>query len=365
MQTRYPGITKLEDGRYRVRVTQWCPKTGRKLNKKATAHTLREAKSRRDELSSAITGGTAQPKESVKLSTYANSWLAGKKGRISPSTAHLYATVLETQIKPVLGHYYIDKLDKSDIEGWLQSFDVKPVSANSYFALLRRVLNTAVRERVIPFNPAADVEKLREVRPPKARTHEEVERLLKTLEEQPFTRVWRTHVLTLADAGLRFGELAALRVDDIRGDVLRIERSAWRGRVGPTKTGNIREVPMTPRLSKALARHRRHLMERRNRWFAEGWLFPAQARQTSGSGLLRYPSQLNNPLRRASEAAGIEPHITCHQLRHTLNNRLRQTLGDYAVVQAILGHTTDAMTMHYSHISNDEKRAAVLRLVSQ
>ena len=34
------------------------------------------------------------------------------------------------------------------------------------------------------------------------------------------------------------------------------------------------------------------------------------------------------------------------------------------VVRAIIGHTTEAMTHHYSHVGEDEKREAVMRVFS-
>ena len=64
----------------------------------------------------------------------------------------------------------------------------------------------------------------------------------------------------------------------------------------------------------------------------------------------------------ASEAAGLNLYFTCHQFRHTLNNRLRAKGVDYATVQAIMGHSGDEMTIHYSHVGAAEKYSALLRL---
>lgn len=67
---------------------------------------------------------------------------------------------------------------------------------------------------------------------------------------------------------------------------------------------------------------------------------------------------------RACKEAGIR-RITTHGFRRTWNNLARQ-LADRMVVRSIVGHTSEAMTEHYSHVALDEKRAAaeaVARLV--
>ena len=53
--------------------------------------------------------------------------------------------------------------------------------------------------------------------------------------------------------------------------------------------------------------------------------------------------------------------VTPHGLRHTANNELRR-VANGEVVRAIIGHATEAMTHHYSHVGEDEKREAVARV---
>jgi hypothetical protein len=46
---------------------------------------------------------------------------------------------------------------------------------------------------------------------------------------------------------------------------------------------------------------------------------------------------------------------------HIANNELRKVAGG-EVVRSIIGHATEAMTHHYSHVDEGEKRAAVARV---
>jgi integrase len=65
-------------------------------------------------------------------------------------------------------------------------------------------------------------------------------------------------VLLGGDAGLRSGEMRALRWRDVNQETrqLCVERNDWRGHVSTTKGGRLRHVPMTARLAAALREHR-------------------------------------------------------------------------------------------------------------
>jgi len=66
----------------------------------------------------------------------------------------------------------------------------------------------------------------------------------------------------------------------------------------------------------------------------------------------------------ALAACNIDRKVTPHGLRHTANNELRKvTSGE--VVRAIIGHTTEAMTHHYSHVDEIEKSDKPFRRCSR
>jgi integrase len=70
----------------------------------------------------------------------------------------------------------------------------------------------------------------------------------------------RSKVLVLVggDAGLRSGEMRALRWRDVNQETrqLCVERNDWRGYVSTTKGGRLRHEPLTTRLAIALRDHR-------------------------------------------------------------------------------------------------------------
>jgi len=89
---------------------------------------------------------------------------------------------------------------------------------------------------------------------------------------------------------------------------------------------------------------------------AAGWIFPTE------KGTLHKGSPLRDLLDAACTACGTKRRVTCHGLRHTANDLLRR-ITDGEVVRAILGHSTAAMTHHYSHVDEGEKRIAAMRVL--
>jgi hypothetical protein len=65
----------------------------------------------------------------------------------------------------------------------------------------------------------------------------------------------------------------------------------------------------------------------------------------------------------ACAAAGITRKVTPHGLRHTANDLLRR-VASAEVTRAIVGHATEQMTHHYSHVDEGEKREAAARVLA-
>jgi integrase len=152
-------------------------------------------------------------------------------------------------------------------------------------------------------------------------------------------------ILLALKAGLRQGELLALRWEDVDlvAGKLRIARSVTRGVVTTPKSGKGREVPLSDAAVRALKSHR-HL--RGELVFCDG------AGEMFTKGLCKWP------LRRACKRAGLR-HVGWHVLRHTFASHLVMRNVPLKAVQELLGHATIEMTMRYTHLSPDARRDAV------
>jgi integrase len=106
-----------------------------------------------------------------------------------------------------------------------------------------------------------------------------------------------------------------------------------------------------------LRAHRQKRLATQPKGLPNGWVFPNE------KGHLYKGA----PLRKVLDAACIEcktkRRVTCHGLRHTANDLLRR-VADGEVVRAIIGHSTVAMTHHYSHVDETEKKIAATRVLA-
>jgi integrase len=155
-------------------------------------------------------------------------------------------------------------------------------------------------------------------------------------------------------AGLRRGELQALRLDDIDVDsgVLRVQRS-WDQQEGlleePKSRASRRTVPITSALRELLGAHviasGRHV----------GLVF-GRSPTTAFN-----PSTLAARAKRAWHAAGLEP-ITLHEARHTFASLMIAAGLNTKAVSVYMGHASVVITLdRYGHlVPGSEAQAATL-----
>jgi len=173
-------------------------------------------------------------------------------------------------------------------------------------------------------------------------------------------RAEQTLLLTrlAADSGARRGELAALQITDLDGDVLTIARGTSNEVVGPTKTGRIRRLTLGP----TTAGLWRHTVEQWRQRASEGqrfgpWLFSRRADHTTRLST----SCLSHWFAELCTDAG-HPDVTLHRLRHTVATAL-VSQGDILQAQYRLGHRDAATTLRiYSHVLplTDHEAAATM-----
>lgn len=172
----------------------------------------------------------------------------------------------------------------------------------------------------------------------------------------------RQHVATAIAllSGMRRGELCALLWGDIDliGQVATISKSMTdRGVVKTTKTGKTRIAPLSNDLTAML------LAWKETQHAAMDGLGVAQYDDTPvlanrfGSPLTPYV--LTNWWRENRERLGVPEGFRFHDLRHTYSTMLARRGVHPAVMQRLMGHSSGAMTMHYTHADMSQERDAV------
>jgi integrase len=170
-------------------------------------------------------------------------------------------------------------------------------------------------------------------------------------------RVGRLPVLVLAYCGLRWSELAGLRVRDV--DLMRrrlnIERAVTEvngGRIewNSPKNNERRSVPLPRFIVKELTKHLAKLA-------ADDLVFTG-----ANGGVLRNRNARRDWFNPAASAIG-EPDLTPHELRHTAASLAVSAGANVKAVQRMLGHASAAKTLdRHADLFDDDLDAVAERL---
>jgi integrase len=341
------SIARRPDGRWRARYRdaaggEHAKHFGRKV----------DAQRWLDGVAAAVqTGSYVDPKKSrVTVADWAPRWLT-TQGQLKPSTRTRYDGILRVQVLPRWGPVALADVTHADVAAWVSSLRLAPATVRQVHRVFSLMLDLAVRDGRLARNPAARVPLPRAARPEKRfLTHSEVDGLARAAGDHD------TAIRLLAFTGVRFGELAALRVRRVDPLRRRIEVAesvtevGGRAVFGTPKTHQRRSVPFPRSLSEAMAQQMAGKTP-------EDYVFTAEK-----GGVLRlrnWRRQVFDPAARAAGLAGVTPH----DLRHTAASLAVSAGANVKAVQRLLGHASASMTLDvYSGLFDDDLDALADRL---
>lgn len=251
---------------------------------------------------------------------------------------------LKKHILPYLGRATVSTISVAQINEWLVSLPEKDKisrsTANQCMDTLTKVLDHAVRLRIIQKNPCRDVESLGDdsERYP-AFTREEVRALIGRPEDWK-NMLYRLMYITASVTGMRLGEVLALMPQNVLRDRIEVVWS-WSptDKLKPTKTNKPRTVPIPEPLYRMLAREFPS-----NR---EGFIF-------SRDGVKPYTeSAVAVALKKRCGKLGIKGK-TFHSFRAFVDTQMMSDNVNSEVVRAMIGHSSPEMTEHYMHLDSGE-----------
>jgi integrase len=370
-KTRYPGVYEIHGG-YRIRTVVQDPRTGKWVERDRILKgaTLKEAVARREELRLRDLAERSRDPAKLTLTVFAKSWFEQKLPNWKRSTRERVLSSLEFHILPFLGGTYVEQIRRGDVEAWKARMTTrKGPSGNTYatrtingwLRVLLIMLRDAVVDLDLGHDPTLRVKELPErdtyLRDPNCLSREELPRFLEMFQKM-YSRFYPI-VLLGVFTGARWGELTAITFADVdeKGRRILLTKAHYHGTLSTTKTGKVRVVPVTDAVLEVLRQHRESLKARGMRVGQNDLVFPAD------DGGYHHCSLLSGPFKRVMKRMGIQRRLTPHGMRRTFNNLMRQVENDKVVIQSMTGHSDDRMTEHYSHVSLDEKRSALDRLV--
>jgi integrase len=284
------------------------------------------------------------------------------QAHLKPTTHERYAGILRTHIAPKWGRVKLANVSHADVQIWVSALSEThaPATVHKIHRVLSLVLDMAVRDGRLARNMATGVNLPRAVKyEHRYLTHEEVEDLASACGypaepnkhsslDTRTNETYRLVVLFLAYTGVRFGEMAALRVRRLdltrRRAVIAESVTPVQGQGlvwGTTKTHQRREVPI-PRF--LIVELRQYLVGKR----ADDLVFTG-IRKAAPMRVSTFRKQFGA----AAASIGI-PDLHPHELRHTAASLAIASGADIKVVQQMLGHASATMTLDtYGHLFDD------------
>jgi integrase len=289
----------------------------------------------------------------ITVAAYLERWLNSVNTSKAPSTARRYEQVVRIQIIPRLGQARLKTLTALHIQTLYDDLATKttlsPGSRHKVAEVIINALNQAIRWKLIPHNPAAQVPRPRYQ--PKERASLTTDQVRALLQAAKGYTLEAFFVLAL-HSGLREGEMLALHWPDIDFEkaTVRVDRSLTQLKGGifqlkePKRPRSRRTVPLSADAINALNEHRK-------RMFAKGQ--DVQTGPVFTTRTNRYIDH-NNLLRAVFKPmlakAGLAD-ITIHDLRHTHASHLLRNGVPLHEVSRRLGHSRETVTLDtYAHL---------------
>ena len=256
------GFTERPDGRLQYRVT--IGGTRRSIY----GATVKECQEKSDELRDRIRKGLLTTRQNMTLNTYYIEWQGRRKGQVKPST--IYANDRRfSQISAVIGNKKLKDITRPDVyrlQAELLKKDLSSTGTNTAISLLRQILESAVNDRIIPYNPTSGVKAVKKT---KEEREKNTHRYLNAAELTSFFRqakgsTYYNLFYFLLITGMRCGEAGALTWEDIdtAAGVIHITKSVTRidnktYEIGSTKTpDSVRDIELTPEIKAVIERQK-------------------------------------------------------------------------------------------------------------
>ncbi|MEQ4489709.1 MAG: site-specific integrase [Dehalococcoides mccartyi] len=329
-----------------------------------TVHgTKKDAQQKLTEVLHEYDTGTIIEPDNTTLAEYLGRWLADMQPRLAPTTIDGYSDVINNYLVPGLGHCVLSKLTPATIQKYYADTlkrkrrDGRPGTLSnrtvrSHHMVLHRALKTAVRLRLIAYNPADNVD------PPvastakyRAVTPEEMQEILEEVKGTPYYVVFYLLFYT----GLRRSELLALKWENI--DLVLCQLSVGQslhqlhsGEIvyRQPKWGSVRNIALTPSTAVILRGYKEtRVLEAKiiGRKFAETDLVFSHP---DGSPLL--PGSISRKWTRLMRNIGLDG-VRLHDTRHTHATLMLKQGIPLKVVQERLGHKSIKTTGDiYAHV---------------
>lgn len=345
------------------------PLTGKRRQERKTLPTRKEARDYERRRRTEVKDGTAVGRSRLTVEAYLEQWLTEV---IEPAreitTATHYRWLAEKRINPFLGSIPLADLTTSRIQRWVLTLSTSGGrdggalgrrSVEAAYRILHTALHTAVRQRLLTRNPAADVilPKVERGLQRETWTIEQARRFLAVAGQDAYEPFWTLALLS----GLRRAELLGLRWRDIDWEAgtatirttmplagsTRVEKK-------PKNRTSRRPVPLSAAVIVLLKAHRTQQAlhkEECQEAYTDHDLICA-----TPYGHPWYPTTVTHRFVKLAALAGV-PSMNLHYARHTYASIALANGESLAAVSEVLGHASRRTTAEiYLHVEQRQRQ---------
>jgi integrase len=284
--------------------------------------------------------GTHSPTGALTLKAWAEVWQANRVN-LRASTKAKNASLMATHVLPVLGDRQLSSIGQTDVQSLVTNCAGSPATVREVYGQLSKCLSAAVSARLLRVSPCVGI-----ILPKVEQSemafldHDDVERLAKAIDKR-----YRALVFVLAYCGLRIGEAAALRPEDVTESLgvrtTLVEVSGVLMENSPTTKQGIRSVPMPAFVAEKITEHMKTYPANSTK---SGRVFTGR-----DGGALRVNTFRRRHFNKAAKAAGLTLRI--HDLRHTAVAFWISGGVDLLRVKTWAGHAASTFTLdRYGHL---------------
>ena len=303
---------------------------------------------------------------SLTVQEYLESWLTSKHA-LKPTTMALYTEFTTNYLVPHLGQirllelraHHLDRMYEKITVG-MRGRPLSPSTIRRIHGVLRSALNTAVKRRLIPYNPAEHIE-LAPENPKKTKpwNPEQCGTFLERIATDRLANLYHLILIT----GMRRGESVGLRWQDLDLDRASLSVNQQitdvngRSMVSTPKTKRGDRVVYLDAETVVMLRRQQETQNLERTAWGPAWNEAGLVFTREDGSALR-PEYATRHFQALAQDAGL-PVIRLHDLRHT-NASLALDAGvDLKVVSERLGHSQIAITADlYTHVNSGPDRAA-------
>ncbi|WP_420100139.1 tyrosine-type recombinase/integrase [Corynebacterium sp.] len=333
MSSITPYLTSKGEKRYRVQYRapngKGRTKTGFKTKRLAAAWDAKNTTNMHD-------GSWIDPERGKMTVTELKPAFWATKANLEPGTLKAMEDTWRLHVEPVWGNRKVSTIAKTEVQIWLSENSGQATVYRRAHGILAGILDIAVDELRVQRNVSRGL--MLPKKPTPKHLYLTSGQLLDLVDECNKGHVM---ILLLATSGMRWGEMAGLRVGDIHPEKNRLwlQRAVkWVDRklhVGELKGKKNRIIAV----SSMVMEHLREVADSRP---AGEWLFGDGETPLRPLG----PNSFFNRAVKACVADGrIPQRVTPHGLRHVAAGLLVSSGANVKVVQRQLGHTSAAMTL--------------------